>query len=251
MELVTFYILINLKMETLGYTQMIFSAIFGKPKQTLSKTQRIPALSCLKAYEEDREMNIKILEQLCERFSAPVYIKHICVGIYDQVNRKQKFSQCSKYRLLLICLYLAYKYENDEELITQSELIELDPMLTANKILELELQVMDLIDWKINRKNSVFFIYEICRKTIRDHKLGKVVSHACTLADLTLRMKEFFEVDSKIIACTCLAFAFKKLGIKNYWTKNLERVSGVSINSLKVIEIEAKYNQVISACNSN
>lgn len=235
-------------METLNYTKMIFSAIFGKPSSTPStpKTRFQPPYK--KQYKDYRETNIKTLELLCEQFCTPTYIKHICTNIYDLVNQNKFYSQDSQFRLIVICLYIAYKYESDDEYLITSELMPLDTSLTPEIIMRLELEVMDLIDWRISRKNSIYYIYKICSETLTGKKFEKIVNHACTLADLTLRMEKFLKINPKIIACTCIAFALKKFGAKHYWPKEFEKVSRVSINSIKIAELENKYNQVISAC---
>ena len=236
-------------METLSYTITIFSAIFNKPSSIPSKSDPPPRSPYKKHPQNNREPIIKTLEHLCEHFNTPTYIKHICTNIYDSVNQSKPYPQSFQFTLLTICLSLAYKYESDNDFLIPSQLLPLDATLTPHKIMRLELELMDLINWQINRKNSIYYIHEICNKALSGQKLNKILNHACTLADLTLRMENFLNADPKTVACTCIAFALKKLGAKNSWTtEGFERVSGLSLSSLRIAELETKYNQVISAC---
>ena len=233
-------------METISYAQIFISALFKKSVSCHKSSQSLQTYtsrsSQIQTYLKTRKIYIKQLEDISTALDLSSSTLHLSVKYFDLINLSSSFSEPLKSKLLLICLNLAIKFNEDLIELHYSDLQDLSPTLSQNEFIDLEFLILDKLNWKLLRPTAHDQIHEICSKFFNS---SKVLTHSLSLSDLTLRIDEFLSEDPKILACTCIAFTLKKLGTSSYWPNHVELNTRVSKKSLKILELEKKFNEVV------
>lgn len=233
-------------METISYAQIFISALFKKSvscHKSSQSLQNYPARSSqIKTYLQTRKNYIKQLEDISTALDLSSSTLHLSIKYFDTLNLSSCYPEALKSKLLLICLNLAIKFNEDLIELHFSDLQDLSPSLSQSEFINLEFLVLDKLKWKLHKSTTHDQIHEICSKFFNS---SKILTHSLSLSDLTLRIDEFSNEDPKTLACTCIAFTLKKLGNSSYWPNHVELYTRVSKKSLKISELEKKFNEVV------
>ncbi|OMJ83417.1 hypothetical protein SteCoe_15688 [Stentor coeruleus] len=218
-----------------------------------SKCQKSPPKpSVNKIFLKYREHYIEFLENLCRSTQTGISVQILASKIFDIVNSLKVFSIDRYEALAVICWSIATKFEWDDIKLGLEELKECGNGLDEDLLKSLEVEVLELLDWKITRKTSLYYVdkyreygyvtNEEIRKRENSGKIDEMVGkYSATLAQMACRVPELVLENDKIIACSCIAFARKKLGLRNNWTCTLEEITGIEENQLRMHELEEKY----------
>lgn len=218
-----------------------------------SKCQKSPPkLSVNKIFLKYREHYIEFLENLCRSTQTGISVQILASKIFDLVNSLKVFSIDRYEALAVVCWSIATKFEWDDIKLGLEELKECGNGLDEELLKSLEVEVLVLLDWKINRKTSLYYVdkyreygFVMKEEMRRSGKLDKIEEmvgkYSATLAQMATRVPELVLENDKIIACSCIAFARKKLGLRNCWSYYLEEITGVEEKELRMQDLEEKF----------
>lgn len=219
------------------------------------KSQFQPSIN--KIFLKYRERHIEFLEELCRAAKTGLAVQILATKIFDIVNSLRVFSVDRYEALIIVCWSLATKFDCDDMRLGLEQLAECADGLSEDGLRKLEVEVLKILDWKIARKTSLYYVEKykekgvVKREEMRnkagfekvDEKVGK---YSITLAEVANRIPELVLESDKIVACSCIAFARKKLGLRNYWSNYLEKLTGINEKELRIQELENKYYCLIN-----
>jgi hypothetical protein len=237
-------------MKIIGYAKIFISKFFKKSSSCDNSFESIQAypFNChIETYLNTRQNFIKQLESISKSLNISSSTLHLSVHYFDTINHSTPISESSKFNLLLICLSLAIKFNEDLIELNYSDLQDLSPLLTKSHILHIEFFILEKLNWKLMVSTTYDQIHEIWSKFF---KSIKILNDSLKLSNLILSLNEFYNEEPKILACTCIAFTLKKIGTSQYWPDQVEIYTKVSKTSLKILEFEKMLNEVVSKNNS-
>ena len=208
-------------------------------------------------YLKYRELYIEWLEELCLSIKPNLSVLHLSIKIFDKVNLLHKYSNKDYQALALSCLNISYKFQVDNFFISFQDLASYCPNKTTQQFRNLEIEVLKLIDWKIFTMTAYDYILlyidfglalqtDKIKTTLPLTKINELLhKYAEVFVEVANRIEGFVNLDSNIIACTCLAMARKKVGINDYWNTSLEHKTKIKQSALVLSDLESKYYKII------
>lgn len=219
-------------------------------KSSLSTSQRllkptVIAETVNSLYYKHREIYLDWAEELCQLMNAPSHILHLASRLFDILNSKYFFDSTKYKELLIACLAISFKYNYDNSYLS---LDDLQKHGGVSGLKSLEINVLEKLDWKVAYPLAIDFIGKYFENSFfADNKKQqeKILKLAYIYADVALRVDSFINQNPALIACTCIAFAQKKLGLDNYWNITQVRRTGYNLSDLLISTLESKYYYLV------
>lgn len=207
------------------------------PKPTV-KSETVNSL-----YYKYREIYIDWAEELCQLMNAPSYILHLASQLFDILNFKYFFDSTKFQALLLACLAISFKYNYDNSYLS---LNDLQKHGGVSGLKSLEIDVLEKLDWKVTYPLSIDFIGKYSENNFfAENKKERILKLAFIYADIALRVDSFINKNPALIACTCIAFAQKKIGLHDYWNSTQVKYTGFNLSDLLISALESKYYSLV------
>ena len=210
-------------------------------------------------YMRNREVHIEWICEISSIIGCGTYAQDLAIRLFDMVNFTYPYAPDTYKTILLVCLAIAYKFSTDNIYLSYSDLNKHCPNTTSSSLKELEIEILERINWRVYQKLPIEYIFlyteldpYYCNHS-SDNTLAcknqnqKIRKFAYIFAEVANRIYYFIDKSPSLIACTCIALARKRIGVTDYWNKENEVKTKIRRQDLLLDILERKCKSLINS----
>ncbi|KAJ8025506.1 Cyclin-J [Holothuria leucospilota] len=180
-----------------------------------------------------------------ECFQMTSHTIHLAVFLLDRImDRDENSNEAHLHIVAMACLLIATKFEDKEDMVMKlGRFVRrvINGIISQDEFLLLELEVLDMFDWRVNVPTAVHFLDYFLQVAVTDQEKYKGIQEGVKFnapvyikkytkyfLDISLQNHTFSFIKPSLLAAACIASSRICLNLSPTWTRALQETTSYS-----------------------